>query len=69
MEIKYEDFILNPHDSLKALAAFCCLPADNTTVETLAGTVLKGRVYAYRTNPGLKAFADTVAARLRENGY
>jgi len=69
MEIKYEDFILNPHDSLKALAAFCCLPADNATVEALAGTVLKGRVYAYRSNPELKAFADTVAERLRENGY
>jgi hypothetical protein len=69
LEIKYEDFILNPQDSLKTLAAFCCLPHDNATVEALAGTVLKGRVYAYRTNPELKAFADTVAARLRGNGY
>jgi hypothetical protein len=69
MEIKYEDFVIGPCEILKDLSTFCKLPANETSIAKLTGTIQKERAYAYQGTPELKAFADSVAIRLKANGY
>lgn len=69
MKIKYEDFVTGPYEILKDLTTFCKLPVNETLIAKLIGMIQKERAYAYQGNPELKAFADSVAIRLKANGY
>lgn len=70
MELKYEDCLAEPFESLKSLAHFCDLPSINDRiVSKLARQVENERAYAYRNEFELQIFADRVANRLRKRGY
>lgn len=69
MEIKYEDFVSGPCEILKDLTTHCKLPTNETSIAKLTGMIQKERAYAYQGTPELKAFADSVAIRLKANGY
>lgn len=69
MDIRYEDFLEAPEDSLAALAEFCSLGATADACRTVAATARKSRALSYKSNPELAGFADSVAARLAPYGY
>jgi hypothetical protein len=69
IEVKYEDFLVEPTQTLKGLAAFCGVTAGHTTVDQVANRVQTDRAYAYRRDPELRAFADQVANRLVAQSY
>jgi len=69
MEIKYEDFLVEPHGPLKTLVQFCGLQATDAAIERAIGKIRTQRAYAYRRNSQLKDFADEVQERLRAYGY
>jgi hypothetical protein len=69
MEVKYEDFLIEPNDTLQRLAAFCGLTASAADIERAAQRVRKERAYAYRRNPELRAFAEQVQNRLIAHSY
>jgi len=69
VEVKYEDFLAEPTQTLMQLAAFCGVTSDKAAVELAAGRVKIERAYAYRRDPELQAFADQVAQRLVTNSY
>lgn len=69
IEVKYEDFLAEPTETLMRLAAFCGVTSDHAAVEMAASRVKTERAYAYRRNPELRAFADQVAKRLVVQSY
>lgn len=68
-QVRYEDFLTEPTHTLKELAAFCGVTADDITVEQVARRLKTERAYAYRRNPELQTFADQVANRLVAQNY
>jgi hypothetical protein len=50
MNLKYEDFLENPADSLERLRAFCGLPGDAEKARTLCGTIRAERRFAYKSD-------------------
>lgn len=69
LEVKYEDFLSEPAAILSNLARFCDLSPGKDQLETVAKRADPSRAYAYRSNPTLMEFADTVSARLAAFGY
>ncbi|NOZ25655.1 MAG: sulfotransferase [Nitrospirae bacterium] len=69
IELKYEDFVSSPYESLRELAGFCELEAGDEEVRRVSGLVRRDRAYAYRSEAGLRAFAHDVAERLAVYGY
>ena len=69
VEVKYEDFLANPSETLGHLAGFCGLGAAESEIEKVAGEVNKSRGYAYLKDPELKAYSLEIAARLGAYGY
>jgi len=69
VEIKYEDFLAMPYESINDLAQFCCLNPRRTAIQDLATTIKSDQVYAYRRNAELCAFAESVAKQLKRGGY
>lgn len=69
LTLKYEDFLADPDKALHSLAAFCGISTPETEIPSLVKKVREERAYAYRRNPELVAFAETVAERLGRWGY
>jgi len=69
IEVKYEEFLRNPVDTLGKLSEFCGLRAAASELEKTAGGVNKSRGLAYLKDPELKAFSAGISDRLREYGY
>jgi hypothetical protein len=69
MEIKYEDFLVEPQNHLASLASFCGLSVTGSAIKKVASRVKKDRAYHYREDPELRAFAGRVAERLAKQGY
>ena len=69
IEVKYEDFLAEPHKGLSSLARFCGLVVSDAVIANLAGKVKRSRAYAYKSNAELKAFVNQVTRRLRAQGY
>jgi len=69
MEIKYEDFLVEPYSILKQLAHFCDLKATDEDIERVGSRVNKERAYAYRDKPELQAFAEQMSEQLKVFDY
>jgi len=69
IELKYEDLVSEPYESLRRLAGFCDLETGDTGIRKAAGLVRKDRAYAYKGDAGLQAFAEIVGERLSAQGY
>lgn len=69
MELKYEDFLAEPYQSLTSLVRFCGLPEDEGTVASISKTVKRERAYAYQSNPELRALAERYSSQLSRWGY
>lgn len=65
IEVKYEEFVTNPSETLRCLAKFCGLPENGAA----ADGIRKTRAYAYKDAPQLGTFAEQVSARLKTYGY
>lgn len=69
MEIKYEDFLEHPDDSLRGLSDFCELRYDSNAVKKTTDPVRRERAYAYQQDAELLAFEAKVRDRLQAYGY
>lgn len=69
LEIKYEDFLLEPTATLRELARFCDLSPGEDLPESVAKRTDPSRAYAYRSDQALIEFAKTMSARLAALGY
>ncbi len=69
LEVKYEDFLEDPTETLGSLARFCGLGAGDNEIGKAAGDVNKSRGYAFLKDPELKAYSLEIAGRLGEYGY
>jgi len=69
MEVKYEDFLEHPDDSLRALLDFCEVGYDTNAIKKTTEPVRRERAYAYRQDSDLLAFAAKVRDRLQTYGY
>ena len=69
MEIKYEDLLTEPVSILREVANFCELDPSVKQIESVTQELKRNRAYAYLDDPKLKAFAATVADRLKIYGY
>jgi len=67
--IIYEDFLLDPVPVLDKLCRFIGLSVDEDRLQHLAGSVRPGRAYAYRNEPGLLRYAQSLGPRLASFGY
>jgi len=69
IELKYEEFLLEPSETLRSLIRFCDLPAGQSNVAQLATRIKKERAYAFRRDPKLRDFANCVTQRLNAQQY
>jgi hypothetical protein len=69
IEIKYEDLLKEPVSVFKNAADFCELNTSVREIELVTHELKRNRAYAYLDDPNLKAFAATVADRLKIYGY
>jgi len=69
IEIKYEDFLLEPNKKLRSLANFCNLDINDATIAKLSDQVKKERAYAYKRDATLQDLTNHVAERLKAQGY
>lgn len=69
IEIKYEDFLEDPGETLKTLSSFCGLSASEGEIQRIASQANKSRAYAYRNNPELITFAEQMKDKLKTYGY
>lgn len=69
MEIKYEDFLVKPFNTLKRLIYFCDLKATDEDIERVGALANKERAYAYKNKPELQAFAKQMSEQLRVFEY
>lgn len=69
MEIKYEDLLKEPVSILREAANFCELDTSVREIELVTQELKRNRAYAYLDDPKLKAFAASVADRLKTYGY
>jgi len=69
LELQYEKLVADPLPGLRSLARFGGLSATDDMLVEVASQVQPGRVYAYRTNSELMAFAESVSERLAKWGY
>jgi len=69
LEIKYEDFLNEPGQTLKELSDFCGLGASDSDIAKVASDANKSRAYAYLNNQELSAYAEKIAGKLKAYGY
>lgn len=69
MEIKYEDLLTEPVSMLRKVGNFCELDASVGEIELVTQDLKRNRAYAFLDDPKLKAFAASVADRLKIYGY
>lgn len=67
-ELRYEDFLASPTDTIVDLARFCGL-TDTSVAAAAVAHVDDSRAFAYRRSPELVAFAEQHADRLARFGY
>lgn len=68
LEVRYEDLLTQPERVIPALAQFCRVPVPGELTALLHG-LERGRVFAFRREPKLIAFAGSVREVLARYGY
>lgn len=69
MEIKYEDFLKAPEESLISLVEFIGLKPDLSQIQDSIKKLDKNKGYAYQNNQGLVDFSKRMGKSLLEFGY
>lgn len=71
LNIRYEDFLLNPEHHLKALQTFCLLPDNEDMIKSLSGDVRSERRFAFKNEAALLNFYEKVKDNywMRKLGY
>lgn len=71
INIKYEDFILDPQKHLQRLAGFCSLPIDEHQIKAVAAYIKPDRSYAYRNDSELLNVYESLEDNywMRKLGY
>jgi len=69
MEIKYEDFVVKPFNTLRQLIYFCDLKATDEDIKRVGGFANRERAYAYKNKPELQEFAKQMSEQLRVFDY
>jgi len=69
INLKYEDFLEKPVQSIKKLVQFCNLKTTERDIIEVTSTIDKSRKYAYRNNPSLLEFESKVKNRLKKFNY
>lgn len=69
LEIKYEDFLTEPRQSLLALAEFCQLAVREADINRVTADLRLERAFAYREHDELREFSGRVHHRLSAFGY
>ena len=69
VEVKFEDLLSDPINNLKILADFAGLPVKQELVDDLVRIIHKNKMYSYRNNKKLKAFAAENDYHLKQHGY
>jgi len=69
LEICYEDFIADPVAHLEKMAIFCNLQPEEEQLNRVAKRINRNRINAFLDDPELTAFAQSVSARLKAQGY
>ncbi len=71
LNVKYEDFLENPHAYLMEIVRFCGLDSSEEQVSLVSKNVRKSRGLAYTTNPELSEFEAGIKERnlLKLLGY
>ena len=69
IELRFEDLLAKPLETLEALAAFCEIDAPSAALHTAASHAHSDRAYAFRGRPELQEFAHGVADRLAVYQY
>jgi len=68
LEVRYEDLLTQPQRAISAIAEFCRIPQPATHAALLEG-LEPSRALAYRRDPELAAFAESVRDVLARFGY
>jgi hypothetical protein len=68
-DIRYEDFMESPAESLARIADFCGLHRADETISRAYQTLDSNRAYAYRSDPNLVEFEKRYSDRLAAHGY
>lgn len=69
LTLRYEGLLEEPKGPLRSLADSCGVPAPDGAVARITGGIRRDRAYAYRRDPELSTFAETVEDRLQSLGY
>jgi hypothetical protein len=68
IEVRFEDLLERPDELIETLAEFCGVPAPEQVEKSLE-QLDSGRALAYRQEPALVRFAETVRDALGRHGY
>lgn len=69
LDLGYEDFVMNPVDGFRRIAAYVGVDPPPHALDDTATSIDVTRVFPFRRDPELLAFAATVSDRLRRYGY
>lgn len=64
LSIRYENLLETPSDHLALMAAFCGVSPTREQLDETAATLKPERMFAYRTDPSLLQFAQSMKGRL-----
>ena len=68
LEIRFEDLLMQPEEVVPTVAQFCGVPSPEERGAMLE-LIKSGRAFAFRRDPELAAFAETVREILQRHGY
>jgi hypothetical protein len=68
VEIRFEELLSEPDRVISTIAGFCGVQRDRTDPQFL-GRIASDRAFAFRRDPELAAFAETVGEILDRHGY
>jgi hypothetical protein len=69
IEIRYEDLIIDPKNSIIKLQDFCNLKNSSSKISNTLKKIDQTKAFAYRNNPELKSFAKANSNTLSKYGY
>jgi hypothetical protein len=69
LEIRFEELLADPNRIISAIASFCDVERSRVEDGGLAARIESDRAFAFRRDPELAAFAETVREILERYGY
>lgn len=69
LEVRFEDLLARPADVLGELATFAGLTPTQSELGDAVAAIREERAYAFRGQPDLRAFAESVSESLERRGY